>query len=120
MNNEVTGTQKGYSSIFKAKIALLALKKTNLFDLAQQFNLNEALIRCWKEELLESLKDASENNLETQMDEIVTPESVYTLGPEDVSLLPHSKSNSNDNVLVSQSFEKETILKEERNKIGRV
>lgn len=115
MNNEVTGTPKRYSSIFKAKIALLALKETDLFNLADRFNINEALVRCWKEELLESIKDAPENSLETQADQIVTPEAVYTQGPTDVSLSSYTQSNSNENDLLSSSFEQKGFLKRGEN-----
>lgn len=111
MNNDITGTQKGYSSIFKAKIALLALKETNLFDLAHRFNLNEALVRCWKEELLESLEDTSENSHETQTSEIISPRAIYTQGPTDFTLSSFARSSSNENILSSPVFEEGSFLK---------
>ena len=71
-----TGAYKGYSSIFKAKVALLALDaKEDLSHLAARFDLNEALIRCWKEELLENLKHEVQSPPEK---DYVDPRAVYT------------------------------------------
>lgn len=103
-NKTITGTHRGYSAIYKAKIALLALKEEgDLSHLAARFKINEALIRCWKEELLENLKESAVESQKT-LDSYVDPKDVYLQDLEGVKTFIRKTPLANDDSCQDSTF----------------
>lgn len=74
-------TRRKFSSTFKAKVAIEAVKnQQTLAELAKKFDVNPVMISKWKAELLENIAAAFEKEGSSEKDSVDTQELYAQIG----------------------------------------
>jgi transposase len=74
-------TRRKFSSTFKAKVALEAVKnQQTLAELAKKFDVNPVMISKWKAEFLENMAAAFEKDATAEKDSVDTQELYAQIG----------------------------------------